>query len=467
MLTSKFRGFRDAIPRVAFPVTPHSSGLYNVDAMGRPSPILSWNAWSLPECPQDEQQEFLSLLVSRSFNWCEVWAPNLFGDEFGAVSRNRMKDGAGNIAFLKRLDGADYTGAVTFGNIDTEAPDLSTPNPAYWLSQKNLVHMARQYGVGVMAFWSYVGFQGTSPAQGLMAIMVANGTTKCQAYGTYLATFFKDSDNLVKMLGGDWGTGDGTFSAPQLAVHDAYVTGLTSVNGQRSTLYSAEWKRNNAGLQGSIATDLYDSTINLIGVYVGENQVCNQSERALAHSPQEPAFILEYPFADHPSGTGGPPRRFAWWGCLGTINGYTHGDWNLYLFRTNPHWRTAAGNAHAGYCKILNELWLSLAWFTLRPDQSVITAGGGTADTSDEVRAVLSTDNRVVLLYRPPNHSGTTTIDRTKLSGAFDLWFVDPTTGARSSGGTGITNTGTQALTWPGTNAGGDTDWAALCVRAA
>src|SRR6185369_7377489 len=90
-------------------------------------------------------------------------------------------------------------------------------------------------------FPSYVGFGGGT--DGWMGEMVANGTTRMQTYGAFIANTFKDCTNIVWMLGGDMGTGgaSGFFTTTQRDVQLAMVTGMQSVSGQKSTFFSAEW----------------------------------------------------------------------------------------------------------------------------------------------------------------------------------------------------------------------------------
>ena len=139
-------------------------------------------------------------------------------------------------------------GAV-YGN-QHEAPDFTTPNEAYWSFVDGFLAYCESKGLLVFLFPAYVGYQGGD--QGWMREIVANGPARMQAYGAWIATRYKDQKNLVWMMGGDMGTPPNTFNTAQRDVESALLTGLKSVAGQQSTLFSAEWDSE------SIATDQTD-----------------------------------------------------------------------------------------------------------------------------------------------------------------------------------------------------------------
>lgn len=453
---------------VAWPLKAHSSGRYLVDQRGTAFPVLGRNAWSLTEISRANYLQFLNDTVAKGFTAIEIWTPGRYtGTVFDVSTVNPGKDGDNNPAFSKRLDGNNWTGTLSYSNINNEAPDFTQLNPAYWGFVDQFFEDCRTRGILVLWFPSYTGYPGTT--EGWEAEMVANGATKMQTYGSTLATRYKNQPNLVWMLGGDQGTGDQLFSSNLATAHDAFVTGLTSVSGQLSIFYSAEWRRSNGGLSGSIATDRMDgSPINLNGIYVSQNQVNNQAERAAAHVPLYPAFVLESEFANHPSGTGGPPRRFSWWGLVSTTNGYFIGDFDIYGFTSG--WEVAEDNTYSRDHAKLNQFVRTIPWHTLRPNQAAITAGGGTEDSTDEVRCSVNPTGTQLLCYIPPAHSGSVTIDRTVMSGTFRCRWFDPSyalpfASSYTTISASIPNTTTQAFTPSGNNAAGDGDWVLTCDR--
>ncbi len=160
--------------------------------------------------------------------------------------------------------------------------------------------------------------------------------------------------------------------------------------------------------------------------------------------------------------------------------GYGHGL--VWTFDTG--WQTAltANGAldRANVNALIDLLW---NWHLLEPRGlgnagTLITAGGGTLPTMaqasptsnataqpdntdglDWVASAVTPDGSLCVTYRPPTHSGTFTIDMTKMAGTTRRDWYDPTSGAFQSAGSSLSNTGTQAFTVPGNNAAGDTDW--------
>jgi len=79
-------------------------------------------------------------------------------------------------------------------------------------------------------------------------------------------------------------------------------------------------------------------------------------------------------------------RRFQWWGWLATIGGYISG--NGYVWPFNPGWQLHLDTQGSRDMKRLNAFIRSVAWYNLAPSglggmRTLITAGGGSCDSSD------------------------------------------------------------------------------------
>jgi len=91
-----------------------------------------------------------------------------------------------------------------------------------------------------------------------MQELVANGPTKMQSYGVWIASRYANQKNLVWMAGGRHGL---IHNGP-IDVENALLTGLSSVAGQ-SVEFSAEWSSEmNAADQ-----EQFGSLMTLNGVY--------------------------------------------------------------------------------------------------------------------------------------------------------------------------------------------------------
>jgi hypothetical protein len=445
---------------VAFPVRISANGRYLQDQNGLPFPILGRTAWFVMSLSAADQGTFIADTVSRGYNAIELHV--LDHDPRG---NNEPFDGNGNLPFSKRLDGATWSGSLTIA--PDEAPDFTTPNEAYWAFVDTFLSYCESQGVLVFFFPAYVGYAGSN--QGWMQEMVANGTTRLQSYGTFVATRYKDQRNLVWMMGGDMGTGSNSFSAAETAVEQALLDGINGVAGKQSIYFSAEWNSN------SIATDQssFGSSMTLNGVYSGSGDVVSHARRAFAHTPVEPAFLLEEPYDEEGSDGNGvnpsatqPVRRFQWWGVLSTIGGYISG--NGYVWPFNTGWQSHLDTQGSRDMARLNAFVRSIPWYNLVPSglagmKTLVTAGGGSLGPvptgDDHVGAAATPDGTLLVAYVGPAHTGSFTLDMTAMSGATvrARWF-NPTTAAYSSAGS-FPNTGTHAFTPPGNNGSGFSDW--------
>ena len=447
----------------AFPVKPAADKRTLVDQNGVAFPILGRTAWFITSLAASDQQVFLADTLNRGFNAIEFHVLN-----HDARGNNPPFDANGQAPFLKRLDGADWNGALTYANINTEAPDFTTPNPAYWAGVDNLLASCESQGILVFMFPAYVGYNGQE--QGWMQELVANGPAKMQTYGAWLATRYKNRKSLVWMLGGDMGTPPHAFNSAQTAAENGLLNGLKSVTGQQSVQFSAEWD------SGSLAADqtTFGSAVTLNGVYSWTGDVNFHGRRAYARSPVLPAFLLEQPYDEEgPDGNGvnpsatQPVRRFIWWGWLSTIGGYVTGNGYVWPFRSggDGDWRNHLDSTGARDLARLNAFIRSQAWNKLVPSglngmRTLITAGGGASPSAaDYVAASAAVDGKLLVAYIPPAHAGPITVDMGAMSGLARARWFDPTSGDYSSIGSGFTNAGPREFLPPGANNSGYTDW--------
>lgn len=443
---------------VTFPVAPSSNARYLQDATGAPFPILGRTAWFLTSLPQADYRTFLDDTAEKGHTAIEFHVIN-----HDPQGNHAPFGGNGTLPFLRRLDGGNWSGALTYGSINAEGPDLTTPNEAYWSHVDAILAYAESKGLLAFMFPAYVGYAGEN--QGWMKELVANGPARVNAFGAWLAARYATRGNIVWMMGGDMGTGSNPFNAAQTAVEQALMDGLKSVPAQQSTLFSAEWATE------SIATDqvTFGSAMTLNGSYSWNGDVSAQSRRAYSYAPVRPAYLLEEPYDEegpdgsnyNPSATQ-PVRRFQWWGILNTIGGYVSG--NGFIWRFNPGWMSHLNTQGAQDMARLNGFVRAVQWHQLVPQGlggmgTIVVAGGGSAPSTSYVAAAATPSGSQVVAYIPPAHTGTITIDMAKLSApAWAAWF-NPTTAVYTQIGTDLPNVGTRVFTPPGNNGSGFTDW--------
>ena len=436
-----------------FPTAHSANQRYLVDHNGVPFPILGRASWFVISLSPADYQYFVDDTAAKGFNAIEINAITHHQD-----GNHPPFDGLGNAPFLKRLNGQNWDGSLSYPNgINNEAPDFTTPNPAYWANMDNFLTYCESKGLLVLFFPSYVGWGGGN--QGFMQEMIANGATRMQTYGAWIANRYANRKNIVWMAGGDLGTYNGAADT----VENALITGVRSVAGQ-STDWSAEWDSN------MIATDQshWGALMTLNGVYSWEGDVNNHSRRAYSHTPAMPSFLLEEPYDEegsdgnnyNPNATQ-PVRRFQWWGMLGTIGGYMAG--NGYVWPFSPTWKSHMNTQGARDMAQLNAFMRSIPWYELVPSglagmKNIVTAGGSTVSAASYVAAAATPSGSLVVAYVPPAHSGSITLDMSVLSGTAAARWFNPTTGASTNIGT-FGNSGTQSFSPPGNNGTGYSDW--------
>jgi hypothetical protein len=437
----------------AFPLAIAAGRRYLTDRNGRPFPLLARALWAIPSLPRAEFQAVIADTAARGFTAIEFCLHHFPGKGHSPF------DGQGNAPFAKRLDGSAWDGSLFYGNANNEAPDFTQPNAPYWSNIDAIIESAASRNLMVLWFPVYAGF--ILGNDGWRLEMAANGTARMRSYGAWIANRYKDTPNIVWMLGGDhMFDGEPEFSAAEQALID----GMLSVAGQASMLISNEW------LSGSIGTDQPDfgRYINLNGCYSWDGRTASICRKGYAHTPTIPAFLQEGPYdqegADgnsfNPNATQ-PVRRFSWWAWLSAIGGYTFG--NGYVWPMNPDYTEHLDTVQTRHHAVLNNFIGSIDWWTLVPDGlgdigMLVTAGGGTIDTDDYVAAAANPAGTLLVAYVGPGHSGDVTIDMSRMRGSTTGRWFDPTSGGYQDIGT-LPNSGTRSFAPPGVNAAGDRDW--------
>ena len=464
---------------VAFPVSSVPGVRHLVDAAGRPFGLRGRTAWYVLSRSAEEYARFLDDTRAKGFNAIEIKAITHDPD-----ANNPPFAGNGAAPFLKRLDGGKWLGSLRYSRIRTQAPDFTTPNETYWSFVDAFLDACQARGIVVLMFPAYVGWGGGN--QGWMQEMEANGATRMQSYGNWIANRYKGQSNLIWMLGGDYSD----FTASQSAVEQELVNGLKSVAGQTSTVYSAEWASNSFGSDHGT----FGRYLNFNGVYSWTGLTASYGRKAYGFEPVTPSFLLEEPYDEEgPDGDGfnpsatQPVRRFVYWGLLSTIGGYVAGNGYVWRFRTGWTYRdlfktlrdTAGGRGivwppktgwdlhldtkGANDLKRLNDLLVSIDWWRLVPEGlsgmgTLVTQGSGSIDTGSYVAAAGTSAGDLLLAYIGPDHTGAVTIDMSRMRGTVSARWLDPTNGVYTAIGS-YTNRGTQAFVTAGKNSAGDGDW--------
>lgn len=457
-----------AIQPSPFPISTHASGRYFVDSSGNPYEINMWTVWAAMTGSTAEQDALIA----------DMKAQNINAVEFGAIWRDTRASRAplGNDGALKPFDNNLSGGAWS---TSTVTPDYTTPNAAYDAFLLSFVNRLAAAGIVAFVFPSYTGTSGgggSTPDDGWANEMVANqnaDTANMVTYGAHIATLLKNCANVWWGLGGDSGTANRPFTGSERDAVIGMTNGILSVSGQASGLqFGAEWGTNSIGadqtdfLSGSSGPTL-GSTLTIQTLYNFFGEFITNAARGFAAIPTKPVMVQEGPFERenaidgngfNPSATE-PVRRWYCWAWLsGATAGTNLGDGYIWPFNKtgslpgSDNWQNWLATQGLIDAKNMRALRRSVNWWKLAPTPSIITANAGSGDGSNTsgpggantttVVAATASDGSCILIYYPPDQTGSITVDTTGLSGLYQARNYDVTNGSYTTIGTsGFTHT--------------------------
>ena len=438
-----------------FPLKESANHRYLVDRNQKPFPILGRTAWFLISQSEAEYKFFVEDCLKYGYNAIEMHVVD--HDPRGA---HPPYNGAGELPFLKRLDGKSWEGKLVYGSAREEAPDMTKPNERFWVFVDGFLNYCRSKGIIVFMFPVYVGYPGTD--QGWMRELEANGPARAEAFGAWIASRYKKQDNLVWMLLGD----RSELNTTQHTAEAALIKGLKTVPGQLSPHYSAECESD----QCSACHPDFGKEMTLNGAYSWAH-VVRSAHEAYEHVPVMPSFLLEEPYDEEgPEGNKinpyatQPVRRYQWWGWLGTIGGYISGNGYVWPFREGV-WKQHLATPNTEDMMHLNEFIRAHKWWTLVPGGSsrmkdLVLSNQNDLNDTTHVAAAASISGDLLIAYIPPVNSGSVTVDMSMLKGDIRGRWFDPSSGeylivAES----GLTSKQSKVFALPGKNKRGGQDW--------
>ena len=110
-----------------FPLKKSTNNRYLVDQNNTPFPILGRTAWFVISLSVSDYKTFIDNTVSHGYNSVEMHVIN-----HDPNANHPPFNGNGDIPFLKRLNGSDWDGTLVYTDTFAQAPDMTTPNEAYW-----------------------------------------------------------------------------------------------------------------------------------------------------------------------------------------------------------------------------------------------------------------------------------------------------------------------------------------------
>ena len=475
-----------AVPSI-FPLSLSSNGRHLRKSDGTPFLICGDSTWSLSvNLPAADQATFLDDCVAKGVT--SVMS-NAIEHHYTVVKA--PKDVDGNLPFTQRMDAATYTGspngtpsasgtqgqfsADNYSSISTQSPDPTFINNTYWGRVDALLAACLSRNIAVFVWPMYLGFHGgqegwIAEMEQWDAVTGAGGFTgqgfadptksKMWNYGAWLGARWAQYPNVIWVAGGDYGSNSQTLNAAQSAAVKSCIDGVKSQ--QPNSLWTAHWDRPCK----SDDTLVSGTPWALNFCYTDDNTA--EATRAAYSSAAKPAYLGENNYEDGLFGGTLPFRKYLYWGFLGGIAGGFYGQEQLWRFDDGSPgtlWSTLLTRQGRLDAARQYAFWSTRPWHRLVPNGlggigTLITAGGGTASpqSTDYVAAAATPERDLLLAYVPPAHTGSVTIDMTKLGASVTSRWFDPTNATFTAIGT-FANTGTRAFTTPGNNSAGEADW--------
>jgi hypothetical protein len=467
-----------------FPLTISADGRYLKQADGTPFLICGQSVWSLSvNLPIADLTSFLDTITGQGFN---TVMSNVIEHFYTVVKAPKERGGA--LPFTQRMNGTSYTGspngtgiasgthnqfaADAYTSISTQAPDPTFINNTYWTAIETVLNACLARNILIFIWPAYLGFHAqeegwlnemvvwdaVTGAGGFTGQSFADPTkTKMWNYGAWLAARWKNYPNIIWMAGGDYGSGTQTLNTAQRNAVTNFVQGMKSVAGQQSVLWSAHWERPCIADDNLITGVTWD--LNFCYSDDSTAELCRRGYSTAA----KPSLLGEYNYENGLFGGSAPWRKFLWWGFLSGIAGGFFG--NEPLWRVDTDYATSLSTQGSNDAKRQFEFLKSKAWHRLKPSGlggmgTLITVNGGTASpqSTSYVAAACTSEGDLLLAYVPPAHTGSITVDMTKMAATARARWFDPTNATFTNIGA-FANTGTQAFTPPASNSAGDADF--------
>lgn len=330
-----------------------------------------------------------------------------------------------------------FTGTVS------GSPDFTTPNEVYWTHIDFLFTEARKYGILIIAFPAYVGFNQLD--EGWAVDIAANGASRMTTYGTFLGNRYKNQPNIIWAMGGD----SGPTGTNDLTVHiNNLANAIKAVDTDHLMLAHAA--------PGSLATDSYDQPwLDINSAYPADHIVLHAKVRAgRQRAPAKPTFMIEGTYGNSNGAlmNGATTVSEFYQAILGGGFGQVWGDNPNWYFGVNSG---ASGNAFAStggldwhtqlsahgsqWLPVVKRLQLARALDTLTPDyaHTKITTGYD-PDGNEGINYVpcLASSN-VLVAFVNGNVSSSFTIDKAAFSaGTYRIRWMNAFDGSLVSQGT-------------------------------
>ena len=414
-----------------FPLRVSADHRYLVDQQDRPFLVVGDTAWSLiAQLGEADIDRYLQDRRRRGFNSIIV---NLIEHKF---SSNPPR--------------------TRFGLAPFNTPnDFSTPNPDYFDFAARVVQKACQRGIIVWLAPAYLGYGGGD--EGFFREIKAGGPEKLRAFGRFVGHRFKNSPNLIWLLGGDYTPPPEdrwTVTALAESILEEDTNHLMTVHDSPEIPAAAAFDQ--AGWLG--LNTVYSYQTNLFQPLLAE----------YSRQPIRPFVLIETTYEGEHDSTPDQIRRQAYWAMLAGAGGQFLGNnpiWHFDgpgLFPFPAGWRQALDGAGSRDIARLGKLFRQLPWEQLMPERNHSIVSDGYGNGIATALTAQTPDRQLSITYFPSTglRPRVFMLDTGSFSRPLKARWINPVSGRSSRvEDSPLVNRGQYHLTTPGHNGAKANDW--------
>jgi len=350
-------------------------------------------------------------------------------------------------AVLAELDGLRTPNA--YGDVPLTGNDPSHPNEAYFKHVDYIVGKARErcLYIAMLPTW------GDKVVQEWGRGPVVFNPGNARAYGKFLGARYKDTPNIIWIVGGDrWPSGfEDLWREMARGLKDGdggkhLITCHVSANDDAGHS-SSEWFHSEPWLD-----------MNMIQTWIHWQQVYQAVLADYRRTPHKPVIMGEprYEGDDEKQVSNHDLRKQVYWAYLAGAAGFTYG--RNHMWQMDARWQESLDSPVAFQVSIARKIFSSRRWWTLSPDQSVFAAGlqqkstlnfvSGISSMADLNAAARSAEGDCIFIYISGPGEISVHMDKITSTPEVRATWVNPLTGAETPGGT-YPSIGVQAFTMP------------------
>jgi len=386
----------------SFPLVISSDGRSVLDQAGRPFFINGDAAWSL--------------IAQMTRENADLYLRDRQQKGFTAVLVNLLEHRFASRAPANIYGDAPFPAGGTF----------TAPNEAYFLHADWVIRAAAEKGLVVLLAPLYLGY--SCGNQGWCAEVRASSPSTMRAWGRYVGTRYKNSPNLIWVIGGDTDP-----IAAGIGPHvREFVAGIRDVDSTHLMTAHVDAEQS--------ARDVWSDSwlaLNTVYTYVA---TAPKTLAAYARSSVLPLFLIESAYENEHGSTPQSLRNQAYGAVLsGATLGHVFGNCPVWGFGSTAgfcaaktiDWQQQLNSTGARTLSLVGRVLMSRDFAHLRPDatHTVMTAGYQSGRTY--AATARTTDGAFIIAYIPTRR--TVTLDLTQVAGSFArAWWVNPSTAQAS-----------------------------------